>query len=231
MAVRKNDATAASALFSTQDVVSITAERSSDKVQEKVARFLHEALNYRLDSSDMDCGPNWFLTATGARQDTQLTGICVSKQHWEYEEREVDVIVDKPQVDVNGMPMVDPETNEGMTEQTIEKETELVRDRLMITLVPPELAFIDQTADWRDPIQEGGYFIAPGRCARKTLRTCWPRSPAAREWAAALGAPTSTSRRSPRPGAPKTVGPRLSGAPVRTASIATRAGLPTRTAK
>ena len=161
MAVRKNDATAASALFSTQDVVSITAERSSDKVQEKVARFLHEALNYRLDSSDMDCGPNWFLTATGARQDTQLTGICVSKQHWEYEEREYEVVVDKPQVDVNGMPMVDPETMEGITQQTIEKETELVRDRLMITLVPPELAFIDQTADWRDPIQEGGYFIVP----------------------------------------------------------------------
>lgn len=160
MAVRKNDATAAGAMFSTEDVVSITPERASDKLQVTTARFIHEALNYRLDSSNKRSGPNWFMTAIGARQDSQLTGICVSKQFWEFEERTVQTMVEKPAIDMNGLPMTDPETGAPVMEETVEESTKVIRDRLMITLLPPEHAFIDPTADWRDPIQDGGYFIA-----------------------------------------------------------------------
>ncbi|MBT1154361.1 hypothetical protein J1C56_02020 [Aminobacter anthyllidis] len=171
MAVRKNDATAASAMFSTADVVSITPERSSDRLQMMTARFIHAALNYRLDRSTRLTGPNWFLTAIGARQDTQLTGICVSKQYWEFEEREYDVLVDAPVLDVNGMPVIDPLTNEGTTEETVETKREKIRDRIQITLIEPEHAFIDQTADWRDPIQEGGFFIAGYPMRKEDLET------------------------------------------------------------
>lgn len=167
-AVRKNDATAAQAMFSTEDVVSVTAERSSDKLQATTARFLHEALNYRLDRSNRWAGPSWFLTAIGARQDAQITGICVSKQYWEYEERlvptYVDVTSERMALDATGAPMIDLLTGqpvmEEFTEEQIEDQIEVVRDRLMITLFPPEHAMIDRTGDWRDPIQEGGTFIA-----------------------------------------------------------------------
>lgn len=167
-AVRKNDATAAASLFSTEDVVSITAERTSDKLQATTARFLHEDLNYRLDRSNKWAGPNWFLTSMGARHETQVTGICVSKQYWEYEERIVEKIVDvptdRPAIDATGMPILDLMTGEPLMYTVIEKgvidEKQIVRDRLMITLIPSEHARIDYTGDWRDPIQEGGFFIA-----------------------------------------------------------------------
>jgi len=167
-AVRKNDATAAASLFSTEDVVSITPERASDKLQATTARFLHEDLNYRLDRANKWAGPNWFLTSMGARHDTQVTGICVSKQYWEYEERVVEKIVDVPTeypaIDATGMPILDLVTGEPLMKTVMEAgvidEIEIVRDRLMITLLPAEHARIDYTGDWRDPIQEGGFFIA-----------------------------------------------------------------------
>jgi hypothetical protein len=167
-AVRKNDATAAASMFSTEDVVSITPERASDKLQMSMARFLHEDLNYRLDRSNKWAGPNWFLTAIGARQDTQLTGICVSKQYWEYEERVVSTYVDVQTqtmaLDETGMPIIDMATGQPVmttsVEQGIQDTVDIVRDRPMITLIPPEHALIDRTGDWRDPIQEGGFFIA-----------------------------------------------------------------------
>lgn len=168
MAVRKNDATAAGALFSTEDVVSVTPERGSDKLQASTAAFLHAVLNYRLDRSNRKAGPNWFLTAIGARQDSQMTGICVSKQFWEYEERrsivEVESTTEEPVLDELGMPVVDPVSGQPIVEEVTtveeEEEVEVVKDRIMIDLLPAERAFIDPTSDWRDPIQEGGYFIA-----------------------------------------------------------------------
>lgn len=169
MAVRKNDATAASAMFSTEDVVSITPERSSDRVQVMTSRFVHEALNYRLDRDDPMAGPSWFLTAIGARQDAQISGVCVSKQYWEYEEREVKVFANRPKLDTEGMMVIDPATGDVATEEVIETETETIADRLFIELLPPEHAFIDVTADWRDPIQRGGHFIAGFPMRREDL--------------------------------------------------------------
>jgi len=166
-AVRKNIATFAASMFSTEDVVSVTAERSSDKVQASTARFLHEVLNYRLDRSNRWAGPNWFTTTCGARYDSQVHGICVSKQYWEYEEREVPVYSkvtsQRLSLDEAGMPIVDLLTGEPLMEdfeeEEITYETEVMRDRPMIALIPPEHAKIDNTGDWRDPIQEGGFLI------------------------------------------------------------------------
>lgn len=166
-AVRKNIATAAAAMFSTEDVVAVTAERPGDKLQATTARFLHAALNFRLDRTNKWAGPNWFLTFGGARMDSQLHGICVTKQYWEYEEREVPkrqvVISQRPALDDTGMPILDLATGEPLMdeveEEVMEFETEIMRDRLMITLVPPEHAKIDPTGDWRDPMQDGGFLI------------------------------------------------------------------------
>jgi hypothetical protein len=159
MAVRKNLATTAGALFSTEDVVSVTPERGSDPMQSMTARMIHEILNYRLDRVNYRCGPNWFMTVQGARQDTQLAGRCISKQFWEYEKRIDTEYAERPLLDPNGLPVIG---DDGMpiTEMVPEEKVVILRDRPMVTLIPPEHAFIDPTGDWRDPIQEGGYFIA-----------------------------------------------------------------------
>ena len=167
-AVRKNNATAAASMFSTEDVVSVSAERANNRLHASTARFLHEALNYRLDRSNPWAGPNWFLTAIGARDDSQTTGICVSKQFWEYEEMTVPTyvteMVDEPILDDTGMYVLDLVTGQPVTrpveQETIEDQIVIVRDRPMITLIPGEHALIDITGDWRDPIQEGGFFGA-----------------------------------------------------------------------
>ncbi len=159
MAVRKNDASAAGALFSTDEVVKVSAERSTDKVQAMVAKMVHAILNYRFDRSNKMAGPSWFLTVIGARQDTQITGICVSKQYWEYEERVVPTYVDQPAFTADMIPLMD-ENGQPVTEEHVVDKVEIVRDRPNIILIQPEHAYIDPTGDWRDPIQEGGHFIA-----------------------------------------------------------------------
>lgn len=161
MAVRKNDATAAAALFSTMEVVNITAARATDKVQDMGAHFLHAVLNYRLDRGN-EAGPPFFLTCVGAHQDAQVAGICVTKQYWEYEEIEIERIIDVPMKDpATGMPLPRDDGQPGPATQTeMKREKKIIADRLMIDNIPPEQAFIDQTADWRDPIQRGTHFIA-----------------------------------------------------------------------
>ena len=79
--VRKKEAAAAVALFSTSDVVSIDAERAKDKASQVSASINQELLQYRLDNTIP-----WFVTAIGAYQDTLVSGVCISHQTWSYKE-------------------------------------------------------------------------------------------------------------------------------------------------
>ena len=73
---------AATALFSTGDVVSITPENDADQVQAASAALKQELINYRLSRETKRNGIKWFLIASGAVQTMQITGVCVSKQSW-----------------------------------------------------------------------------------------------------------------------------------------------------
>ena len=84
-AIRKNEAAAAQALFSTMDTVSIQPSREDPKSSVS-AYVMHEIINYRFDRSSGKNGIPWFMNCMGARQDSQITGMCFSKQYWEYEE-------------------------------------------------------------------------------------------------------------------------------------------------
>lgn len=157
-AVRKNMATAAAALFSTQDVVSITPDRDDDPRQNASAAVLHEDLNYRLTKPGSKSGVPWFHIAMGACQDAQITGICVSKQCWDFLE-----------VEDKTAPEPEPELREGIDEETGEtvyvempgeRPKRVVKDRPLIDLMPPENVLMDPAAGWTDPVQEGVYFIA-----------------------------------------------------------------------
>jgi hypothetical protein len=103
--IRKNEATAAEAFFSTQDVVSVTAQDDSNKEQQASAEVMLYLLDYRLKKSIP-----WFLTLMGAFQDADTVGACVSYQDWVYDPKKK---VDKPII--NLLPLenlrIDPGAN------------------------------------------------------------------------------------------------------------------------
>lgn len=80
-ALRRHEATAASAYFSTADAVNCTAENQNDALAVHGANIARELLNYRLEHSIP-----WFLTCLGAYQDAMTTGVAISRQEWEYRE-------------------------------------------------------------------------------------------------------------------------------------------------
>lgn len=79
MAIRKNDAVAAAAFFSTEDVISITPENDSDEFQLASARGMQALVQYRLTKSIP-----WFVICVGAHNEAQTIGVVASKQYWEY---------------------------------------------------------------------------------------------------------------------------------------------------
>ncbi|MGH2721614.1 MAG: portal protein [Actinomycetota bacterium] len=79
-AIRKNEAMAAAAYFSTQDVVSITPTDDSQVVSRISAELHHGLLNYRLTHTIP-----WFMLLIGAYQEAQVMGAVCSHQYWEYD--------------------------------------------------------------------------------------------------------------------------------------------------
>lgn len=86
--IRKNEAVAAEAFFSTNDVVSIKPENDNDPAQQASAEVMSELLQYRLTKSIP-----WFLTLVGAYQDAQTVGVVISYQYWEFDQAKK---IDKP---------------------------------------------------------------------------------------------------------------------------------------
>lgn len=86
--LRAKEAAAAVAFFSTMDVLAVTAHDDSDPVQLASADFWQAALNHRL-TKDVP----WFLTVMGALQESNVMGLVVSYQSWDFE-------MDAPAVDV-----------------------------------------------------------------------------------------------------------------------------------
>ena len=168
-AVRKNLATAAAALFSTEDVVNVSAEYEDDPRQMATAAVMKADLEYRLTRSSAKSGIPWYQIAMGACLDGQLTGVCISKQYWQYEE-----VPDGTMQDAL-VHHVDEETGEPSYHDVINEETgevtqhpvmiegqvpnmRVTRDRPMIDLHPIENAGLDPAAPWYSPVQLGRWF-------------------------------------------------------------------------
>lgn len=77
-AIRKNEAVAAEALFSTQDVISIKPANESSPRQRAAAALWQEVMQHRLTIS-----LPWFLLAIGAYQEAQAVGVVISYQGWD----------------------------------------------------------------------------------------------------------------------------------------------------
>lgn len=80
-AIRKNEAVAAEALFSTRDVVAIGAEDDGNPMQLAAAEVMKHLMEYRLKKTIP-----WFLVSMGAYQDALTTGVCISYQYWRYDQ-------------------------------------------------------------------------------------------------------------------------------------------------
>lgn len=93
-AIRKNEAVAASAFFSTEDVVSVRPMDDDDPVQQAAAEIHRELLQYRL-TKPKPHGIPWFITCIGAYQDAQTVGVVASFQEWLRDERKG---IDRPDV-------------------------------------------------------------------------------------------------------------------------------------
>ncbi len=81
VAIRKNEAMAAEAFFSTHDTITVAPEDDRDK-QQAVGASMHQyLLQTRLTHPQK--GLPWFITVLGAYQDAMTVGVVASYQYWE----------------------------------------------------------------------------------------------------------------------------------------------------
>jgi len=135
--VRKQEAAAALAFFSTGDAISIGAVNSGDKAAVRDAKIQEALLNYRLSES-----VKFFPLIIGALQDAARQGFVVAKTAWQYRES-TSYFSER---DANG-------------ETKLITENRVVEDRPQITLIPAENFRVDPAADWLDPINSSPYII------------------------------------------------------------------------
>lgn len=159
-AVRKNLATAAASLFSTEEVVNVSAQLEDDPQQRATAAMLKADLDYRLTRASTRSGMPWYLISMGGCLDAQLTGITVSKQLWEYEE------VDTGKVEVTEQVFLDPltgtvledETGAPIKEVTRRPIKRVTKDRPFVEIHPIENVGVDPAAPWHSPVQGGRWW-------------------------------------------------------------------------
>ena len=89
-AIRKNEAVAAEAFFSTLDAIDVGAENDADENQKISSEIMQALLQYRLTKTIP-----WFLTCIGAYQDAQVNGVVISHQEWIYDQVKG---IDKPAI-------------------------------------------------------------------------------------------------------------------------------------
>lgn len=141
-AIRNNEMAVAVAMFSTQDVVHISAINEADDEQVLAAEIKNQLLNFRMNEPDM-C---WFMTCIGGAQDAMSMGAVVSRQDWSFKERASPT--NKVEQDEEGHMLV-----------TAEGAKEVVEDRPVIDLVPLENIRFHPACDWRDPVKSSPYVI------------------------------------------------------------------------
>jgi hypothetical protein len=148
LAIRKNMASAAAALFASADVVSVEAQDNSSPEQRASAELLMELLNYRLDRTNGRDSIPWFLVTMGANQDAQLDGICASKQYWKFHE------IQEP-ANENAPLTIDEMGNEIAPEP----KTFITADRPDVLNIAPENIIFDPNCEWTRPAQTSKYLV------------------------------------------------------------------------
>lgn len=172
--IRKNEAAAAAAFFSSMDVVSVEAPNQSDKKSVVGAELMKSLLQYRLTNS-----VKWFHLVQGGLQDAQTLGAACAHVYWKYESKEA---LDEAEIAI--APVEAPETEYPEQKDlpkgaftmagdqvSVQEEVRVqvavkakVRskptvDKPCVDLVPIENIRVDPAADWTDPINSSPYVI------------------------------------------------------------------------
>lgn len=134
--VRRSEASAVVALFSTSDLLDTDAYDDTNPDQQDASEVAKAILQYRLERSLF-----WYQTVAGAQQDASVTGRPIFHIYWRYRTRARNALQ-------QGAPGADG--TPGRVEQITERE--VIEDKPRIDLVPLENLRIDPAADWRDPI-------------------------------------------------------------------------------
>jgi len=145
--VRRNEAAAVKAFFSTQEVVHIAPEDPADAAQKASAEIMNELINYRLSNTI-----KWLPLLVGAYQDTLVAGVCISRQTWDYQ-----------QVKMGDEPLFDHETGEPVIDELGNEATNptyaVVNDAPNLELRPIENVLFSSAADWTDPVGSSPFII------------------------------------------------------------------------
>jgi hypothetical protein len=157
--VRKHEAAVAQAYFSTRDVLDLQPEDDSSEVSRLAADVGRALVQYRLTKTIP-----WFQLVIGAFQDTEVMGVCVSRQAWRYEERIVTEMVPMTMVaadPMTGQPVVQPvmDAATGMPAMEPREKAEVLRDEPEIALFPVENVRLHPGADWTDPINSSPFLL------------------------------------------------------------------------
>lgn len=162
-AVLKDLAAVSASLFGTIDAVSCMAGNEADQQQRASAAVVQELLNYRTDRGSGKASIPWFHVALGARQDSILAGICLSKQSWKLELRKE-----------GSEDTEDEDGNKG--KRDVWKP---YIDRPDCQLVPSENFVIDPAADWTNPVQDAAFIVLkwPMRINEIRMKQRDPRQP------------------------------------------------------
>lgn len=152
---RKKQAEAAAALFSTSDVVIISAQNETQKEQQASAAIIQELLNFRLTRGNENASIPWFQISMGAHHSALMTGICGSKQYWDYATKDYTIPAETASAPNPLDPMGQPIT------VTIPASIgqKVKRDRPRIRLYPPEDIIRDPAGAWEDQAQDSSYVI------------------------------------------------------------------------
>jgi hypothetical protein len=144
--IRRNEAAAATAIFSTSDVVDIKPRKERDEAQKVSAEILMELMDHHLTNSIP-----WFKLSMAAYQDALTTGAVISHQHWRFDEQHIPT------------PLVDPETGEEVLDEEGEPvaqwNSKVLADHFNVELRPVENIRFSPAADWADPLNDSPYLI------------------------------------------------------------------------
>ena len=141
-------------------MVNVEACYQDDPIQLAVAAVLKADLDYRMArGAALKHSIPWFQICMGGCHDSQLTGVTVSKQYWQYEEVPARETVQKPLIDdVSGQPVFDAVTGEPILYEMEVEGTRVTMDRPMVDLIPIENVYVDPAAPWFAPAQLGRWF-------------------------------------------------------------------------
>ena len=146
--IRKHEATAAQALFSNPDVLTLDPMNQDDQEQVISAGITKELMQYRLTNSRQ--GIPWFITCIGSFQDAMTVGICASFQYWDYVTEKQTQIVTKQAEIAPGM----------VIPIQMEEEVDIpVIDKPCCDLLSIQRVRFDPAAKWSDVVGTSPYLI------------------------------------------------------------------------